>query len=238
MVRAEAPCEFLNDFDRKTSASAERARRHARRVEGARRHSEACVRVLPFAQRALDARARRVPPRFLGTLAPARRASESPIAMACFRLFTRLPERPERSSPRFISCSERSTFFEAFGPYFRGREELPRDDALRFDDRARDDERVEPRRAPRLLLLLEVRVFRVRVDWAMARPSASHMPRALRRRRSVASAFTSAALARAPASASTAPADRAPDHRSAAPAGSRPRRRRAAARARTPEWHR
>jgi hypothetical protein len=38
-----------------------------------------------------------------GTLAPFFRASDSPIAIACFRLFTRppLPPRPDRSVPRF-----------------------------------------------------------------------------------------------------------------------------------------
>jgi hypothetical protein len=59
----------------------------------------------------------RVPrPRFAGTYPPARRASESPIAMACFRLFTDLPERPERSCPRFISGIARSTFWPALRP--------------------------------------------------------------------------------------------------------------------------
>jgi hypothetical protein len=52
-------------------------------------------------------------------LPPSRRASESPIAIACLRLLTRLPERPERSSPRFISCIARSTFSFALPPYFR-----------------------------------------------------------------------------------------------------------------------
>jgi hypothetical protein len=47
--------------------------------------------------------------RFLGTFAPDRRASERPIAMACLRLVTFLPERPERSCPRFISCMLLST---------------------------------------------------------------------------------------------------------------------------------
>jgi hypothetical protein len=53
-----------------------------------------------------------------GTFPPARRASERPMAMACLRLFTFLPERPDFSSPRFISCIARSTFSEAFFPYF------------------------------------------------------------------------------------------------------------------------
>jgi hypothetical protein len=48
-----------------------------------------------------------------GTLPPARRASERPIAMACLRLVTFLPERPERKVPRFLSCIAFSTFCEA-----------------------------------------------------------------------------------------------------------------------------
>jgi hypothetical protein len=54
-----------------------------------------------------------------GTLAPERRASFKPIAIACLRLFTFLRERPDFSLPRFISCIARSTFLPAFGPYFR-----------------------------------------------------------------------------------------------------------------------
>jgi hypothetical protein len=54
-----------------------------------------------------------------GTLPPARRASESPIAIACFRLVTFFPEPPDRSSPRFISCMAFSTFWAAFFPYLR-----------------------------------------------------------------------------------------------------------------------
>jgi hypothetical protein len=38
---------------------------------------------------------------FRGTLAPFLRASESPMAMACLRLFTR-PPLPERSVPLFL----------------------------------------------------------------------------------------------------------------------------------------
>src|SRR5262249_43172227 len=40
--------------------------------------------------------------------------------MACLRLVTRFPERPERSWPRFISCMARSTFAPALCPYRRG----------------------------------------------------------------------------------------------------------------------
>ena len=53
----------------------------------------------------------------LGTLAPERRASDRPMAIACFRLVTRLPERPLRKVPRFRSCIARFTFDCAFCPY-------------------------------------------------------------------------------------------------------------------------
>jgi hypothetical protein len=52
----------------------------------------------------------------LGTLPPARRASDKPMAIACLRLVTFLPELPERSVPRFFSCIARSTFSPAFFP--------------------------------------------------------------------------------------------------------------------------
>jgi hypothetical protein len=54
--------------------------------------------------------------RFRGTLAPERRASDRPIAIACFRLFTLRPERPLRSEPRFRSCIARLTLLCAFLP--------------------------------------------------------------------------------------------------------------------------
>lgn len=47
---------------------------------------------------------------FFGIFAPACRASDKPIAMACSRLFTVFPERPLLSVPRFISCSACLTF--------------------------------------------------------------------------------------------------------------------------------
>jgi hypothetical protein len=56
--------------------------------------------------------------RFDGTLAPARLASDSPIATACLRLVTFFPEPPLRNVPRFRSRIARSTFCPAFGPYF------------------------------------------------------------------------------------------------------------------------
>src|SRR3989337_4591852 len=47
---------------------------------------------------------------FFGTLEPALRASDSPMAIACFLLVTFLP-LPLRSLPRFFSCITFSTFF-------------------------------------------------------------------------------------------------------------------------------
>src|SRR6516225_3960108 len=59
-----------------------------------------------------------------GTFAPARRASERPIAIACFRLFTFLPERPDSSVPAFRSRIAFSTLAEAFLPYARAMHEI------------------------------------------------------------------------------------------------------------------
>ena len=47
---------------------------------------------------------------FIGIFAPAFRASDRPIAMACLRFVTFLPDRPLFSVPRFISCMARLTF--------------------------------------------------------------------------------------------------------------------------------
>ena len=52
-----------------------------------------------------------------GTFPPARRASDRPIAIACFRLVTRFPDRPLRSVPRFRSRIARLTFRDAVLPY-------------------------------------------------------------------------------------------------------------------------
>jgi hypothetical protein len=57
--------------------------------------------------------------RFFGTLLPARRASERPIAIACPRLLTFLPLRPERSVPDLRSFIAFFTFFAAPFEYFR-----------------------------------------------------------------------------------------------------------------------
>jgi hypothetical protein len=54
-----------------------------------------------------------------GTLAPLLRASDTPIAIACFLLLTFFPERPDVSVPCFRSCIARLTLLDAVGPYFR-----------------------------------------------------------------------------------------------------------------------
>jgi hypothetical protein len=55
---------------------------------------------------------------FAGTFAPARRAWESPIAIACLRLVTFLPNFPLRRLPFLRSCIVFLTFAWAFFPYF------------------------------------------------------------------------------------------------------------------------
>ena len=57
-------------------------------------------------------------PFFLGTLAPSLRASDKPIAIACFREVTFFPLRPLLSFPLFISCIVSSTFSPALFEYF------------------------------------------------------------------------------------------------------------------------
>jgi hypothetical protein len=57
--------------------------------------------------------------RLEGTFLPARRASDNPIAIACFRLVTLRPELPLFNVPRLRSCMAFSTFFEAASLYFR-----------------------------------------------------------------------------------------------------------------------
>jgi hypothetical protein len=56
---------------------------------------------------------------FGGTFAPDLRASDRPIAIACFRLLTFLPDLPDFNFPRFISCIALPTLAEAFLPYLR-----------------------------------------------------------------------------------------------------------------------
>src|SRR5262249_17777764 len=52
-----------------------------------------------------------------GTLAPAFRASDKPMAIACLRLLTFLPDRPLFKVPRFLSCIALLTLLAAFFPY-------------------------------------------------------------------------------------------------------------------------
>ena len=52
-----------------------------------------------------------------GTLPPSRRACESPMAIACLRLLTFLPERPLFKVPLFRSRMAFPTFSDAFLPY-------------------------------------------------------------------------------------------------------------------------
>jgi hypothetical protein len=53
-----------------------------------------------------------------GTLAPFSRASDKPMATACFGLVTFFPERPDLSFPSFISCIACPTDFCAVFEYF------------------------------------------------------------------------------------------------------------------------
>ena len=54
---------------------------------------------------------------FFGTFAPASRASDKPIAIACFLLVTFLPDLPLFNVPCLRSCIAFSTFSCAFLPY-------------------------------------------------------------------------------------------------------------------------
>jgi hypothetical protein len=55
---------------------------------------------------------------FAGPFAPDLRASDKPIAIACFRLVTFFPLRPDLSFPFFMAFISRSTDEEALGLYF------------------------------------------------------------------------------------------------------------------------
>jgi hypothetical protein len=65
-------------------------------------------------------------PRRGGTFAPSRRASDRPIAIACFRLRTVFPDRPLLSDPRLRLRMASSTFSCALRPYFAITDLLPR----------------------------------------------------------------------------------------------------------------
>jgi hypothetical protein len=62
---------------------------------------------------------------FFGTFAPAALASERPIAIACLRLVTFLPDRPLLKVPDLRSFIARSTLADAFFEYFRAMIFLP-----------------------------------------------------------------------------------------------------------------
>ena len=64
-------------------------------------------------------------PFLAGTFPPSFRASESPIAIACFLLVTFLPERPLFNVPRLRSRIASSTFSPAFFPYLAICNHLP-----------------------------------------------------------------------------------------------------------------
>jgi hypothetical protein len=57
--------------------------------------------------------------RFFGTLAPVLRASDNPIAIACFLLLTFLPDRPLRKVPDLRFFMARPTLLAAAFEYFR-----------------------------------------------------------------------------------------------------------------------
>ena len=52
-----------------------------------------------------------------GTFPPAARASDNPMAMACLRLVTLVPDFPLFSVPAFISFTTFPTFSDTFLPY-------------------------------------------------------------------------------------------------------------------------
>ena len=62
---------------------------------------------------------------FFGTFAPAALASERPIAIACLRLLTVLPDRPLFNVPVLRFFIARSTLADAFFEYLRAMIVLP-----------------------------------------------------------------------------------------------------------------
>jgi hypothetical protein len=62
---------------------------------------------------------------FFGTFCPAARASDSPIAIACLRLLTVLPDRPLFKVPALRFFIARPTLAAAFFEYFRAMTILP-----------------------------------------------------------------------------------------------------------------
>ena len=64
-----------------------------------------------------------------GTLPPSRRASDKPMAMACLRLVTFLPE-PLLSVPRLYLCISVSTLSDAFFPYLDAMQKPPAQESV------------------------------------------------------------------------------------------------------------
>jgi hypothetical protein len=62
---------------------------------------------------------------FFGTFLPLARASDSPIAIACLRLFTLRPDRPLFNVPDLRFFIARLTSPDAFLEYFRAIDVLP-----------------------------------------------------------------------------------------------------------------
>jgi hypothetical protein len=62
---------------------------------------------------------------FFGTFRPSARASERPIAIACLRLLTFLPDRPLFRVPALRFFIARPTLADAFFEYFRAMIFLP-----------------------------------------------------------------------------------------------------------------
>src|SRR5258705_3522153 len=120
-------------------------------------------------------------PLFFGTFAPASLASDRPIAIACLRLVTRLPERPLFKVPLLRSRIARSTFCPAFLPYsamrtLHTRACLMRDPCRTTEPRTTEPRTYEPSRMMRPASMSHVTLPIARRVWSR-RPSANWMNR-------------------------------------------------------------
>src|SRR5207237_1888297 len=91
-----------------------------------------------------------------GTFAPALRACDRPIAIACLRLLTFLPERPLLSVPRLRSFIAILTFRPAFLPYFAMTASPSTHDYHLRSDGCERQNREWPRRAQRRRIARDV----------------------------------------------------------------------------------
>ena len=85
------------------------------------RHPEPALRSIRVKQERVTPHSPPMPPDFFfagGTFAPALRASDRPMAIACLRLVTFFPLRPDFSFPCFIAFISRSTDCGSFGTVF------------------------------------------------------------------------------------------------------------------------